>query len=61
MTTPTITSEMVKKAMDKMDALLLHGKDNVWKDACEIARHNIAHEILEAALECVGYDAPKVH
>lgn len=48
---PTITPEMVKKAMDKMDELLLNRDQNVWKDACEIARTSIAHEILEAAFK----------
>ena len=47
----TITSSMIDAMMKKMDEKLLNSDDNVWRDACELARYGIAHEILEAALK----------
>lgn len=46
-----ITSDMIKAVMKVMDKKLLVKNENIWRDACEIARYNIAHEILEAALK----------
>lgn len=42
-----ITREMVERAMKEMDRRLLH---NQWAEACENARHNIAFEILDEAI-----------
>ena len=46
-----ITPEMIKLMMDEMDKQLLKGDTNVWQDACEIARYNIAYKILKSALK----------
>jgi hypothetical protein len=46
-----ITHEMLEAMMKMMDEKLLNGNQNIWMDACEIARYGIAREILEAALK----------
>jgi hypothetical protein len=46
-----ITPTMVEAMMKEMDNQLLNrnGNNNIWKDACEIARYGIALKLLEVA------------
>lgn len=49
-----IDHDMIQRAMSEMDKRLMNGE---WESACEIARYNIAFEILDAAVN--GKDASK--
>ena len=42
-----ISNEMVHRAMDEMDRRLMR---NEWVDGCELARHLIAFDILNNAI-----------
>jgi hypothetical protein len=51
-TTMNIRNDQVLRAMDAMDKRLMK---NQWVEACELARHNIAFEILDAAMNGTRY------
>jgi len=60
-----ITNKMVERAMAALDEqLLAHKEGNIWRDACEIARYGIVHEVLDRALnqiekdETLGVESP---
>jgi hypothetical protein len=48
-----IDHDMVRRAMEEMDKRLMR---NEWVEACEIARCNIAFEILDAAINGANND-----